>query len=151
MFLDIWLPCARAILRTADEGEASDVKARLQLLLGAVAEHTLDAEIKGRWLATLPQSELVDMVGGVEAAQLAFRTSPLLVAHGSLPTATIDLSPEERQLLRLLTESQTDAEMATTLGMSEEQVARQMGEVMARINAPSRATAAAFVLLQRLV
>ena len=41
--------------------------------------------------------------------------------------------------------------MATTLGVSEEQIVRQLGEVMARLNAPSRATAAAFALIQRLV
>jgi DNA-binding CsgD family transcriptional regulator len=151
LFLEIWLPCARAILKTGGEDEASDMRARLRLLLGGAAEQTLDDEVRRRWFATMPQSELVDIVGGAEAARLAFRTSPLMVAHQSLPTAAIDLSPGEQQLLRLMTEARTDGEMATTLGMSEEQVARQVGEVLARINAPSRAAAAAFVLLQRLV
>jgi DNA-binding CsgD family transcriptional regulator len=151
MFLEIWLPCARAILRLGTEDEASAVHGRLRVLLGGVAEHTLDGALRSRWFATMPQSEIVELVGGVEAAQLAYRTSPLMVAQGSLPTASIELNAEEQRLLRLMTESQTDTEMATTLGVSEEQIVRQLGEVMARLNAPSRATAAAFALIQRLV
>jgi DNA-binding CsgD family transcriptional regulator len=151
LFLEIWLPCARAILQAGDEHEAEAIKGRLRLLLGGAAEQTLDDEVRRRWFATMPQSELVEIAGGTDAARSAFRASPLMVAHQSLPTASIDLSPGEEQLLRLMTEARTDGEMATTLGISQEQLAKQVGEVLARINAPSRATAAAFVLLQRLV
>jgi DNA-binding CsgD family transcriptional regulator len=151
MFLEIWLPCARAILQLGTEDEALAVRGRLRVLLGGVAEHTLDGALRVRWFATMPQSEIVELVGGVEAARLAYRASPLLVAQGSLPTASIELNAEEQRLLRLMTESQTDTEMAATLGVSEEQIVRQLGEVMARMNAPSRATAAAFALIQRLV
>lgn len=151
MFLEIWLPCARVILQLGAEDEAAAIRGRLQILLGGVAEHTLNGELRGRWFATMPQSEIVELVGGIDAARLAYRTSPLMMARGSLPTASIELNPEEQRLLRLMTESHTDSEMATTLGVSEEQVVRQLGEVMARLNAPSRATAAAFALIQRLV
>jgi hypothetical protein len=50
-----------------------------------------------------------------------------------------------------MTEARTDTEIASTLGMSEEQVARELAEVFGRINAPTREAAAAFALTQRLV
>ena len=92
-----------------------------------------------------------DLVGGMDAALAAFRASPLFVAHHSLPTGHVDLSGQEQDLLRLMTESRSDGEIASTLGMSEEQVAHQLAEILARINAPSRAAATAFALMQRLV
>jgi len=151
LFLDIRLPCARAVLRSGDEVEVAAHRSGLQQLLGAVAEHTLDEDVRQRWFATAPQAELVGMAGGIEAARATFRSSPLMLAHGSLPAGQVDLSAQERDLLRLMTEALPDSEIAETLGMSEDQVTRQLGEVMVRLNAPSRAAATAFVLLERLV
>jgi DNA-binding CsgD family transcriptional regulator len=151
LFIDIRLPCLRAILAAGDADEASMVTARHRLLLGSAAEHTLDDDIRRRWFATMPQAELCALVGGTEAARDAFRESPLVVLNGSFPTASIDLSAEEQRLLELMTEARTDTEMAATLGISEDQLARQLAEVLARLNAPSRGAAAAFALLQRLV
>jgi DNA-binding CsgD family transcriptional regulator/tetratricopeptide (TPR) repeat protein len=151
LFVDIRLPCLRAILAAGDADEASMVAARHRLLLGGAAEHTLDDDVRGRWFATMPQSELCALVGGMDAARDAFRESPLVVLHGSLPTASIDLNVEEQRLLELMTEARTDSEMAATLGISEDQLARQLAGVLARLNAPSRGAATAFALLQRLV
>jgi DNA-binding CsgD family transcriptional regulator len=151
LFLDIWQPCAQAILRSGEVDEVARVRGRLERMLGGVAEHTLDEDVRRRWFATPPQSELVEMIGGVEAARAAFASSPLFVAQRNLPTGHVELSEREQELLRLITESQSDGEIATTLGMSEEQVAHQLAEVFARINAPSRASATAFALMQRLV
>jgi DNA-binding CsgD family transcriptional regulator len=50
-----------------------------------------------------------------------------------------------------MTEARSDSEIAATLGMTEEQVAHQLAEVVGRLNAPSREAATAFALLQRLV
>jgi DNA-binding CsgD family transcriptional regulator len=74
-----------------------------------------------------------------------------VAAYLSLEGEQVDLSSQERDLLRLMTEAIPDGEIAATLGVSEEQVARQLGEIMARLNAPSRGAATAFALLQRLV
>ncbi|CAN5616324.1 hypothetical protein BH23CHL8_BH23CHL8_13930 [soil metagenome] len=151
LFLDIWLPCAPLILRLGEADEVAGTRARLERMLGSVAEQTLDEDIRRRWFATPPQSELVALIGGLHAAQEAFRASPLFVAQRSLPTGHVDLTESEQTLLRLMTESRTDGEIASTLGMSEAQVAHQLAEVFARINAPSRASATAFALMQRLV
>jgi tetratricopeptide (TPR) repeat protein/DNA-binding CsgD family transcriptional regulator len=149
--LGIWLPCVRAVLAAGDEAQKSRVLGKLALLLGRVAEQTMDEGLGRHWFATMPQSELVALIGGVEAARLAFRSSPIVAAYASLPSATVDLSPEEGRLLRLMTEARTDGELAATLGVTEEQLARQLAGVMARLNAPSRAAATAFALLQRAV
>ena len=127
------------------------VRRQLEVMLGGVAEHTVDEDIRDRWFATRPQSELVALVGGVEAAHEAFRASPLFASFSSVPFEQVDLSGQERELLRLMTEARTDTEIASTLGMSEEQVARELAEVFGRINAPTREAAAAFALTQRLV
>ena len=58
---------------------------------------------------------------------------------------------QETELLRLMTEARSDSEIASTLGMTEEQVAHQLTEVIGRLNAPSREAATAFALIQRLV
>ena len=155
LFLDIWLPCARALVSErggqSDSEEATALRQRLAVMLGGVAEHVMDADIRERWFATMPQSELVEMVGGVEAAMAAYRSSPLVVsASAALPAGEVALDPQERELLRLLTEARSDSEMADTLGVSEEQLAHQMGEMLQRINAPSRAAATAFAFLNRI-
>jgi DNA-binding CsgD family transcriptional regulator len=109
-------------------------------------------DIRRRWFATPPQAELVELVGGVEAVRAAFRSSqPYLAGDDLPPSAEVDLSTQETELLRLMTEARSDSEIAATLGMSEEQVAHQLTEVIGRLNAPSREAATAFALLQRLV
>jgi hypothetical protein len=50
-----------------------------------------------------------------------------------------------------MTETRPDGEIATTLGSSEEEVARDIDALLRRMNAPSRAAATAFALTQRLV
>jgi DNA-binding CsgD family transcriptional regulator len=151
LFLDIRLACARAIMSAGDPTEVAEVRTGLGHLLGAVVDHTMDAPLLERWLATQPQAELVALAGGAEAARQTFRSSPVVAAYFSLENDSVDLSSQERDLLRLMTEAMPDGEIATTLGVSEEQVARQLGEIMARLKAPSRGAATAFALLQRLV
>jgi DNA-binding CsgD family transcriptional regulator len=151
LFLDIWLPCGRAILRSGSDVEVAAVREHLEAVLGGVAEHTLDVDIRGRWFDTPPQAELVAMAGGMEAVREAFRRSPMAVSFGILPTEHVDLSGHEQELLRLMTEARSDGEIARTLGMSEEQVAHELTGILARLNAPSRSAATAFALIQRLV
>ena len=112
----------------------------------------MDDDIRRRWFATPPQSELVELVGGVDAVRAAFRASSPYLSGDALPTPTdVDLSSQETELLRLMTEARSDSEIASTLGMTEEQVAHQLTEVIGRLNAPSREAATAFALIQRLV
>jgi DNA-binding CsgD family transcriptional regulator len=151
LFLDIWRPCAQAILDGGSEAEAASVRERLATRLGAVATNTLDEDICRRWFATTPQSDLIAMVGGMETARETFQASPLYRAYQGIFSAQISLTGGEQELLRLMTEARPDAEIATTLRLSEAQVAGEIDALLARMNAPSRGAATAFALTQRLV
>jgi DNA-binding CsgD family transcriptional regulator len=151
LFLEIRLPCARAILAGGDPEESSGLRAELQQMLGAVAEQTLDEDLARRWLATMPQAELLEIAGGLDAARAGYRSSPLVASYPALPPPSVQLDERERELLRLMTEAMSDTEIARRIGATEEQVSRQLGEVLVRLNAPSRAAATAFAILQRLV
>jgi DNA-binding CsgD family transcriptional regulator/tetratricopeptide (TPR) repeat protein len=152
LFLDIWQACLPPILASGPDEMKVALTGRLTYVLGGVAEHTLDDDIRRRWFETPPQSELVELVGGADAVRAAFRASSPYIAGDALPKATdVDLSSQETELLRLMTEARTDSEIAATLGMTEEQVAHQLAEIVGRLKAPSREAATAFALLQRLV
>ena len=151
LFLDIWHACLPPIIASGDAETVAALTGRLTYVLGGVAEHTIDDDIRRRWFAAPPQSELAERVGGMDAVRAAFRASAPYLAGDGLPVSQIDLSSQETELLRLMTEARSDGEIAATLGMTEEQVAHQLSEVFGRMNAPSREAATAFALLQRLV
>jgi DNA-binding CsgD family transcriptional regulator len=151
LFLEIRLPCARAVLASGSEEEVAGLRMELVWVLGAAADQTLDEELAARWSATRPQAELLAMVGGPEAARAAYRSSPLVASWPELPAPEVELSDHDRDLLRFVAESLSDDEIASRLGTTEEQVSRQLGDIVARLKAPSRASAAAFAILQRLV
>jgi DNA-binding CsgD family transcriptional regulator len=151
LFLDIWSACLPPIVASGDAETVAALTSRLGYVLGGVAEHTLDDDIRRRWFSTPPQSALAELVGGADAVRETFRASSPYIARDGLPTGSVDLSSQETELLRLMTEARSDSEIAATLGMTEEQVARQLAEVFGRMNAPSRESATAFALLQRLV
>ena len=60
-------------------------------------------------------------------------------------------SEEQTQLLTLLIEGKTNAEIAETIGSTEESVEMQLSELFARLGASSRAEATAFALIGRMV
>jgi DNA-binding NarL/FixJ family response regulator len=68
-----------------------------------------------------------------------------------LAGASVDLSEDQHELLRLMTEARSDAEIASSMGISEAQVAADLDALLVHMNAPSRAAATAFALTQRLV
>ena len=153
LHLDILLICARAVMAAGERSEREELHARIELLVGSVAERILDEAVRDRWFEASPQAELAALVGGVEDARAAFRRSPLIVAqeHLAEPGPPLQVSDSERQLLRLMTEGRTDEEIARHVGVPVADVARQVTEVIARMGAPSRAAATAFIFLQRLV
>lgn len=153
LFLDILLPCARAIMLVGDRDEREQLTSQLQFVLGGVAERILDDQIRTRWFSSGPQRELVAMIGGLDVARETFRASPLMVARQSLTAGTrpIELNAEEQRLLRLMSEGRTDEEIAGQLGRPPHEIARELAQVIGKLGAPSRAAATAFIFLQRLV
>ena len=58
---------------------------------------------------------------------------------------------EQTQLLSLLVEGKSNAEIAESLGATEEAIALQLSELFAQLGASSRAEATAFALIGRMV
>ena len=59
-------------------------------------------------------------------------------------------SEEQTQLLTLLIEGKTNAEIAEVIGTTEQSVEMQLSELFARLGASSRAEATAFALIGRM-
>jgi DNA-binding NarL/FixJ family response regulator len=62
-------------------------------------------------------------------------------AHGAPADAAPVLDEADRRLLQLLTEGRTNAEIAAELHLGEDDVARQLAHLQARLGASSRAEA----------
>jgi len=65
----------------------------------------------------------------------------VLVAGASAKDSAADVDEADRQLLRLLTEGRTNAEIASELQLDEEDVARRLAGLQAQLGASSRAEA----------
>jgi DNA-binding NarL/FixJ family response regulator len=61
------------------------------------------------------------------------------------------LAQAETNLLRMLTEGRTNEEIAAGLGTTEDDIARRLAELFAKVGASSRADATAFALMRKLV
>lgn len=141
MFLDVLLPAADAVLRTAAEDEAVALRDRLNLTLGLLAQHILDEEIRVRWFRSSVGRELTRLAGPLEASFGSAR-----------PAATAAPFAEgETSLLRLLAEGRTNSEIADELNVTEEAVARQLAELFVKIGVSSRADATAEAFMGKLV
>jgi DNA-binding NarL/FixJ family response regulator len=64
-----------------------------------------------------------------------------LVAGASAKDMAADVDESDRQLLRLLTEGRTNAEIAAELRLDEEDVAQRLARLQAQLGASSRAEA----------
>jgi DNA-binding NarL/FixJ family response regulator len=104
-----------------------------------VAQRVLDEEVRVRWFAARVGRALTRLSGS------EFHTS---VAH---PDSHHELDEAERQLLRLVTEARSNAEIASTLAVPEEIVAQDLARLFAKIGARSRANATTVALTGSLV
>jgi DNA-binding NarL/FixJ family response regulator len=140
--LDILLPTAEALLSAGTPEEQEAVRSRLRVTLALIAQHILDEDVRSRWFRSRDGRALTRLAGRLDAASNPSEES----AHGSLA-----LSGLETSLLRLVTEGQTNKEIAEALGTTEESISRQLIETFAKIGASSRAEATATALMGKLV
>jgi DNA-binding CsgD family transcriptional regulator len=139
MSLDVVIPAARAISAGAAPEAQSPVRTYLQVALTRIAQGTADESVRVRWLRGPVGKALVELVGPLEGPE-AFGpdgTHTEAGAHGAGP----DLDATDRRLLHLLTEGLTNAEMATQLGLAEDEVGARLAKLLARLGASSRAEA----------
>jgi DNA-binding NarL/FixJ family response regulator len=104
----------------------------LRITLSRVAQGTLDESIRVRWLRGPVGRELVGLVGSFEDGESAARPE-------AFDQPAID--DVDRRLLRLLTEGNTNAEMAEKVGLSAEALGVQLARLLAQLGASNRAEA----------
>jgi DNA-binding NarL/FixJ family response regulator/tetratricopeptide (TPR) repeat protein len=134
--LDIVIPAARAVFAGAPPEVQGFVRSYLQMTLSRIAQGTADEATRVRWLTGPIGRELVELAGPMGAPA---------VEAGAPGPASRDAAPSldegERRLLQLLTEGRTNAEIAAELHLGEDDVARQLAHLQARLGASSRAEA----------
>ena len=130
--LEIVIPVARAIF-VGGPAEAKDfVSGYLRILLARIAQGTLDEGIRVRWLRGPLGRELVALAGTFDAGAPSAAPGPF-----DAP----DIDDVDRRLLHLLTEGNTNAEMAEKVGFKEEQVGIRLARLIARLGVSNRAEA----------
>jgi len=131
--LEIIVPVARAIFAAGPDDTKGFVLGYLRLVVARIAQGTLDEKIRVRWLRGPIGRELVELVGTFDEAG-ATTDKP---GAFDLP----DVDDVDRQLLRLLTEGNTNAEMAEKVGLEQEAVGVRLAKLLARLGVSNRAEA----------
>jgi DNA-binding NarL/FixJ family response regulator/tetratricopeptide (TPR) repeat protein len=139
--LEAVLPASAALLAGGSAGEVEAVRARLRMLLGLITQRISDAAVRVRWFRAPLGRELARLAGRIEA-------SP---DRSSSALDQLRLGDAESQLLQLLAEGRTNAEIASALDLSESLVDRRLAELYVRIGASSRADATASAFIRRMV
>jgi DNA-binding NarL/FixJ family response regulator len=141
LHVEILVPVARVVMAAGSHAQQDLVQFFLRLFLAMVAQRTLDEDVRVRWFRGPAGRQLVELAGSLEG--MAMRP----------PEGDGDARLDQRdaELLTLLTEGLTNREIAERLGEAESAVARQLGELFARIGAPSRSQATAFAFRERVV
>jgi len=99
---------------------------------------TTDEDVRARWLKGPIGSEWARLAG-----------PPLHAYEGSGEQSPVSaLAPGERELLGLLTEGLSTAEMAARTGETQASVRMKLDEMFAKIGASSRGQATAFALAE---
>jgi DNA-binding NarL/FixJ family response regulator len=137
--LEIVIPAARAVLAGGPPEMQGFVRGYLQQTLTRIAQGTVDEKIRVAWLTGPVGRELVELAGPMNAA------APEAAAPGSSPPggqpAQPSLDEAERRLLQLLTQGQTNAEIAAELALPDGEVVQRLARLLARLGTSSRAEA----------
>ena len=118
------------------------VRGWLQLQLSGLVQRTLDEDARVRWMRGPVGRELAELAGPIETAAPA--------GDGDGHHAAAGLEEGDRRMLHLLTEGQTNREIAEDLGIPEDEVARRLREIFTAIGASSRAEATTFAFRERI-
>jgi DNA-binding NarL/FixJ family response regulator len=134
--LDIVLPAARAILAGGSPEMQDFVRGYLQRTLSRIAQGTADEKIRVAWLTGPLGRELIELAG-----PMAGLSDPPAASDHETEVGTTNLDETERQLLQLLTEGRTNAEIAAEIDCTEEEVVGRLTRLFARLGTSSRAEA----------
>ena len=132
--LEIVLPAARALAAGAPPEMQEFVRGFLRLTLSRIAQGTADEAIRVRWLKGPIGRELAELCGPIDETAADTAVSGKGSAGPSLDEA-------ERRLLQLLTQGNTNAEIAAELDVTENDVGERLARLLARLGTSSRAEA----------
>jgi DNA-binding CsgD family transcriptional regulator/tetratricopeptide (TPR) repeat protein len=149
--VEIVTPVARTLLASPDEADRAAGLGVAQYVVGLAAERIADEGVAARWFGSPAQRELVDLAGGVEPARAMIRATPGSLIQQRLPKLELDLNPEETDLVRLMMEGRTDAEIAAAIGCNEAEVRSRLETVFARMGAPSRSVATLYAFMAGII
>jgi DNA-binding NarL/FixJ family response regulator len=141
LHVEILVPVAKVVMAAASQEQQELVQFFLRLFLAMVAQRTLDEAVRSRWFRGPAGRQLVELAGSLDGMAM------------QPPEADGDghVGKRDTELLKLLTEGLTNREIAERLGEEEIAVAGRLGEMFARIGAPSRSEATAFAFRERVV
>ncbi len=138
--LDTILPAAEALILAGTPEEQAAARDRLALILALVAQRITDENVRVRWFRTRLARDLTRLTGSVD--------------HLNVPAADrppVELDVTESALLRLVAEGHTNGEIAAEVGASEDDVARQLAVLFAKMGAATRSDAMAAAVVGNLV
>jgi DNA-binding NarL/FixJ family response regulator len=139
-FLEIVLPAAAAVIAAGTDEEREKVRAHLGLIRAQVAQRFLDEDVRARWFRSAVAKELSALAGSLPAGPGPGDASQMGV-----------LGESDSRLLTLVTEGLDNSEIAARSGTTEDEVARQLGELYVKLGASSRADATAMAIMGKLV
>ena len=134
MQLEILIPAARALLAGGPPEMQAMVRGFLQIQVTRIAQATADETMRVRWLRGPMGRQLVELAGPMDALHTEAKPD------GAAAPA-VQLDDDDRALLRLLTQGNTNREMAKELGLEEEALATRLARLLTQIGASTRAEA----------
>ena len=136
--LEIVIPAARAVLAGGPPEMQGFVRGYLQQTLSRIAQGTADEKVRVAWLTGPVGRELVELAGPMDRGPARRRPSR---GPGRPRRTARPRRDAERRLLQLLTEGRTNAEIAIDLDLAEDDVARRLARLFARLGTSTRAEA----------
>jgi DNA-binding CsgD family transcriptional regulator len=149
--VDVVVPVARTLLASPNEADRQAGLAAAQYVVGLAAERIADDAVAARWFQSPDQRELVAMAGGVEAARAMIRSTPGSLIQQRLPKLELDLDADDVDLVRLMMEGRTDAEIAAAVGCDEAEVGARLQRVFTQMGAPSRSVATLYAFMAGII
>jgi len=126
---DVLLSIGRVLQATAAP-EWVEFREYIQRSLAMIAQRTIDEAIRVRWFRGPLGRALTELAGQIDMV--------------TVDAGAAGKTDDESVLLRSLIHGRTNQEIAEDMGIDEDAVTRQLGELFARIGASSRAEATAF-------
>jgi ATP/maltotriose-dependent transcriptional regulator MalT len=143
LFLRIVLPAVRAIVEAGTAEEREGVQRDVQITAALIAQRITDEDVRVRWFRGPLGRELSKLAGA--------RSDTRDRERGDGEGAGAGLGDEDTGLLWLLIEGGTNREIARELGLTEDDVARRLVEMYAKIGVSSRGEAAVFAFREGVV